>query len=79
MSRFLTISEAANWLGVSTQTLRRWEREGRIAPPQRTEGGQRRYDLSQLGPRKEKAAPDQRRTIAYARVSSHDQKEDLER
>lgn len=78
MSRFLTISEAADWLGVSTQTLRRWEREGRITPPQRTEGGQRRYDLSQLGPRKGNI-PDQRKTIAYARVSSQDQKEDLER
>jgi excisionase family DNA binding protein len=41
------IGEAAKAFGVSIATLRRWEREGRITP-QRTLGGQRRYDLAQL-------------------------------
>ena len=37
-----TIGQAAQQLGVSTDTLRRWEDEGRIAPI-RTAGNHRRY------------------------------------
>lgn len=40
---------------------------------------QRRYDLSKLKPELFHAMPQDRKTIAYARVSSHDQKDDLER
>lgn len=47
--------------------------------PDRTAGRQRRYDLLKLKPESFHAAPQERKTIAYARVSSHDQKEDLER
>jgi excisionase family DNA binding protein len=79
MSKLLTIGQAAKWLGVSNQTLRRWEREERIQAAQRTPGGQRRYDLSVIGYEKRKKEPSSRRTVAYARVSSHDQKSDLKR
>lgn len=80
MSRKLVpIHEAAEALGVSAQTLRRWEREGRLLPDERTAGGRRRYDLARLKPEMFHAAPQDRKTIAYARVSSHDQKDDLER
>ncbi len=44
MSRLVTISEAADALGVSVQTLRRWEAEGRLKPDERTSGGQRFAD-----------------------------------
>lgn len=66
-------------MGVSTQTLRRWEAEGRGVPSQRTIGGQRRYDVSQLTPPAPTKSSNTLPTIAYARVSSHDQKEDLQR
>jgi putative resolvase len=79
MSKLLTIREAAELLGVSTQTLRRWEREGRGIAVQRTSGGQRRYDASNLWPLKSDKDSQTHITIAYARVSSHDQKEDLAR
>ena len=80
MSRKLVpIHDAAEALGVSAQTLRRWEREGRLLPAERTAGGRRRYDLAKLKPELFHAAPSERKTIAYARVSSHDQKDDLER
>lgn len=78
MSRLLTISQAAEMLGVSIITLRRWEQLGKIQPTY-TSDGHRRYLLSQLHPDFQAALPDNRKTIAYARVSSHDQKDDLER
>lgn len=80
MTKLCSIADAAAALGISPQTLRRWEREGRIPPPDRTTGGQRRYDLSKINPDLFRAAETTpRRTVAYARVSSHDQKADLER
>jgi excisionase family DNA binding protein len=75
VSKLVSIGEAAKILGVSVQTLRRWEREGKLVPL-RTAGGTRRYELATL--RREPAKED-RITVAYARVSSHDQKADLER
>jgi len=74
----VAIGEAARMLGVSITTLRRWEAQGRLIP-EHTAGKHRRYDLSKLKPELFFAGPDERRTIAYARVSSHDQKDDLER
>jgi putative resolvase len=79
MDKFLTIKEASDLLGVSTSTLRRWEREGRLIPDDRTEGNQRRYLLSSISPEMVRVDDSKKKTIAYARVSSHDQKEDLER
>lgn len=75
----LSLEEAAQLLGVSKSTMRRWEEEGRLKP-ERTPGGHRRYrseELTQMvmHPR----LKTDRVTIAYARVSSHDQKAALER
>ena len=78
MDRYLAIGEAAKILGVSITTLRRWEVEGKLIP-KRNAGKQRRYDLAKIKPELYHAAPLDRKTIAYARVSSHDQKDDLER
>lgn len=74
-NRFVKIGEAAKLLGVSVQALRNWEIEGKIMPSHRTPGGQRMYDLAELLGVNDLTCP----TIAYARVSSSDQKEDLER
>ena len=79
MERFVGIGEAAAVLGVSITTLRRWEAEGRLIA-EHTPGGHRRYDLAKLRPEQFRVAEAaKRKTIAYARVSSQDQKEDLER
>jgi excisionase family DNA binding protein len=70
----LSISEAAYLLGVSTDTLRRWEEEKRLIR-ERTEGGHRRYDLTQILKDKAKVGL----TILYCRVSTRPQKKDLDR
>jgi len=77
----VSISKAAKILGVSEITLRRWDSEGKL-PSIKTQGGHRRYDISKLKPElvhKYTLLNDNRKTIAYARVSSHDQRADLER
>jgi len=47
MPKHLRISEAAEILGVSTKTLRRWSESGKLVP-QRSFGGQRFYTHKQL-------------------------------
>ncbi len=46
-ANFLTIAQAAEFLKVSPDTLRRWEDKG-IVTPLRTKGGSRRYTLLDL-------------------------------
>jgi putative resolvase len=75
MSRFIKIGKAAELLGVSIQTIRRWEKQNTLLPDRKS-GGTRYYDVEKLLGL-EKSSADL--TIAYARVSSHDQKEDLKR
>ena len=76
MSRFVKIGKAAEILGVTPQTLRRWEREGSFMPDRKTKGDTRYYLLERLLSAK---ATESDLTVAYARVSSHDQKSDLQR
>ena len=80
MERLVTIGKAAKILGVSVMTLRRWDESGRLVSI-RTEGGHRRYDISKIKPEtvRQFEFSGNRKTIAYARVSSRDQKDDLER
>ena len=79
MERFFGIGKAASALGVSITTLRHWEASGRLAT-EHTVGDHRGYDMAKLKPELFRAKADaQRRTVAYARVSRHDQKDDLER
>ncbi|MBS9783556.1 MAG: IS607 family transposase [Pasteurella sp.] len=81
MNRLLTISEVAEELNVSISTLRRWDKDGTLVA-ERTPKGHRRYKqediTSKLGIKKANLEK-QKRTIAYTRVSSHDQKADLQR
>ncbi len=69
-----SLTKLTKLLGVSTKTIRRWEADGKIRST-RTEGGHRRFDVTKLLGSKSDASL----TVAYARVSSHDQKKDLER
>jgi len=62
-------------LGTTPGTLRKWESTGELLPFRKTAGGTRYYSVSDLSALKTSDAP----TVCYARVSSHDQKNDLER
>lgn len=73
--RLVKIGEAARLLGCGIETLRKWEKSGELIPDRKTRGGTRFYDANQLLALGDTDAP----TIGYARVSSHDQKADLER
>ena len=73
--RFIKIGEAASLLGVSIETMRRWEKTGELVPHRKTQGGTRYYDLNKLQNVENNDYP----TVCYARVSSHDQKRDLDR
>ena len=79
MNKFLSVQEASQALGISPQTLRRWEKSGKISPAYRTKENQRRYDPSLLPLFAQSKEIIDCPTIGYARVSSHDQKEDLQR
>jgi predicted site-specific integrase-resolvase len=69
------IKEAARLLGVTPKTLRLWEKEGKYTSL-RTDGGHRRYNLNDiLG----QVSEDEKLTVCYARVSTHEQKDDLKR
>lgn len=75
----LRIGQLAEKIGVCTKTLRRWEKSGHLSSSLRTCGNHRRYDESVLDLFLPKVSQDTRLTVIYARVSSQDQKHDLER
>jgi len=81
MDKLVSIGKAAKMLGVTIQTMRNWDRSGRLKPDDITRGGARRYSIKSLERINGDISPtrDELKTIAYARVSSNDQKEDLER
>ncbi|MFO7680895.1 MAG: IS607 family transposase [Chloroflexota bacterium] len=73
--RLVKIGEASAMLGVTPQTLRKWEETGELLPERRSKTGTRYYDINELTGINNEGQP----TVCYARVSSHDQKEDLNR
>jgi len=72
--KLVKIGEAAKILGTCVNTLRGWEASGELVPTRKTQGGTRYYSVAELMKVGEIDAP----TVCYARVSSHDQKEDLQ-
>lgn len=73
--RLVKIGEAARILGTSPGTLRKWEASGELTPARKSRGGTRYYAVEDLVGLNSGELP----TLAYARVSSHDQKADLDR
>ena len=71
--RYIASRKAAEELGLHPDTLRRYEREGRIKAI-RTASGQRRYDVDSYIRESSDAS-----LVCYCRVSSAKQKDDLQR
>ena len=70
------LSDAAKRLGVTPQYLRNLDRAGKLRAS-RTDGGHRRNPLSEV--HRLMGEQEARVPLLYARVSSHSQKDDLER
>ena len=64
--------------GVSAQTLRNWDSNGKLHPHHTTTSGYRYYSDEQLN-QVMNVKPKNRIIIGYCRVLSHKQKDDLER
>lgn len=47
-AEMVPIGDVARLLGVSVDTVRRWEKAGRICTAQRTPGGQRRFPMAEI-------------------------------
>ena len=71
MKRYVTPREAADHYGVNIGTLRRWDKAGKLDSI-RTPGNQRRFCIEEED---QKYKP----IVAYARVSTYSQRDDLDR
>ena len=83
-NRLVKIGAAAKMLGTTPGQLRKWEANGELLPARKTQGGTRYYAIADLFGRSAAASPaaaspEEPLTVCYARVSSHDQKADLDR
>ena len=75
----LSAGQLAKELGVHIETIRRWDKEGKIKA-KRTGGGHRRFDLNQVKAMlDEEKSKEEKHTIIYARVSTPNRKDDLQR
>lgn len=77
MAKLVSIGYVANLFGVTAQSVRNWVEKG-VLKTKKTVGNHRRFDVEEVD-KLRGIAPEERETILYSRVSSHDQKEDLKR
>ncbi|MBQ3423556.1 MAG: IS607 family transposase [Romboutsia sp.] len=79
--KYYSIGEFANRIGKTIQTLRNWDKKNILKPSHVTQGGTRYYSQELLnhflGLKSEKQI--NKKIIGYCRVSSHKQKDDIER
>jgi len=74
-----SIGEFAKKIGVTIQTLRDWDKSGKLKPAFRSKGNHRYYSQDQLNEILQKRVPDKRINVGYVRVSANHQKDDLRR
>ena len=79
--KYYPIGQFAKAIGKTTKTLRNWDKNGKLKPVRVEDTGYRYYSQEQLnhflGLKLEKQI--NKKIIGYCRVSSHKQKDDLER
>lgn len=76
--KYYSITEMSKLLNVTAQTLRNWDKNGKLKPHHTTDSGYRYYSQEQLN-RVLGIKDKSRKVIGYCRVSSHKQKDDLDR
>lgn len=76
--RYFTINKFSKIVGVTPQTLRNWDKAGKLKPHHTTENGYRYYSEEQLK-QVLRTKPKSKTIVGYCRVSSPKQKDDLER
>jgi predicted site-specific integrase-resolvase len=79
MSKYYSINEFSKILGVSAQTLRNWDKNGKLHPHHTSSNGYRYYSHEQLNQVMNIKPNLNRKIIGYCRVSSNKQKDDLQR
>ena len=77
--KYYSINEFSKILGVSAQTLRNWDANGKLHPHHTSTNGYRYYSHEQLNQVMNIKPNLNRLTIGYCIVSSHKQKDDLKR
>jgi predicted site-specific integrase-resolvase len=77
--KYYTIHEFSKILGVSPQTLRNWDNADKLKPHHTSSNGYRYYSHEQLNQVLNIKPNISRSIIGYCRVSSNEQKDDLER
>ena len=79
MSKYYSINEFSKILGVSAQTLRKWDNNNKLHPHHTSSNGYRYYSHEQLNQVMNIKPNLDRKIIGYCRVSSNKQKDDLQR
>lgn len=78
--KYYSSKDVTKMLGVTAQTLRNWDKEGKLKPAYTKSNGYRYYsEESILGYTQERKTKKKLNVIGYARVSSKKQSDDLER
>ncbi len=77
--KYYTIHEMTEILGVTAQTLRNWDRSGKLKPHHTSSNGYRYYSEDDLNQILNKPVKKQGKTVGYCRVRSVKQKDDLKR
>ena len=74
---FVSIGKVCDLLGISLSTAYRWIKSGKLKSEFRTIGNHRRFNLSSIHSQFIPSSHNNKLTLLYSRVSSHDQKKDL--
>ena len=74
---FVSIGKVCELLGISLSTAYRWIKSGKLKEEFRTLGNHRRFNLSSIHSQFIPTNNNNKLTLLYSRVSSHDQKQDL--
>lgn len=78
MEKYYNTSQFAKLISVTPQTLRNWDKNGKLKPHHKTEHGLRYYTQTQANTILNKTNNSQKLHISYARISTSKQKTSLQ-